>query len=498
MSKKIKLIDCSTVAIFAPHFTPKGINTVFDISGGMMHQYQCFLSYLKKVHEIDYHDHTFCIFDNATPTFRDILYLTTPEHSKINFKEIFKIDQKYIQDNLLPLRDYVEILGIKILDPKGMRSIDAISFMVKYFSKIGYEVDIFSCDRSFLNLIDDNIKLIDLQKNTIIDNAGINKIYPVKSSQITDFHSLFGDATIGFPSITSLKYKAVERLFKNHNSLLEILTSEEELPIDVRKNKNQIKKLYKSATAKKTAKLNITPQLLNEKINIASKDYDLIYEDFIKKHLPIDLGISYLQKLTKNWIQLRKRGDFLSSNRHMDSYKFTVYRIKNKISQKVYFGSSTEVDHRWNSHKLSLNRLSHSNPLMNNEAKTFGPESFEFKVISRHKTKEEMLMKEQLLIAMHYGRSICYNYRMFVESENGLPFSLVIYISRKKDAKFSLNNLRIYSAENKFGTYLSVHAAKRDLRISSNEILSSLTSQPKITGQRIYFTNLIRDPNISN
>ena len=86
----------------------------------------------------------------------------------------------------------------------------------------------------------------------------------------------------------------------------------------------------------------------------------------------------------------------------------------------VYFGSTADLKTRWTTHNREINKKLHSNININGDIQRFGPESFEFKIVSCHASKEAMLAREQLYISMFYGRN-CYNYAKYVEMEHGLP-----------------------------------------------------------------------------
>lgn len=59
-----------------------------------------------------------------------------------------------------------------------------------------------------------------------------------------------------------------------------------------------------------------------------------------------------------------------------------IYKIKNKINDKVYIGESLDIRRRWREHICDLNNNEHINYKLQNDWNTYGEENFEFKIIS--------------------------------------------------------------------------------------------------------------------
>ena len=79
---------------------------------------------------------------------------------------------------------------------------------------------------------------------------------------------------------------------------------------------------------------------------------------------------------------------------------FVIYRIKNLINNKVYIGSSTDVETRWRHHKhASFNENDHhyNYPLMKAFRK-YGIDNFLFEIVETVDTIEEMIKRENAWI----------------------------------------------------------------------------------------------------
>ena len=92
--------------------------------------------------------------------------------------------------------------------------------------------------------------------------------------------------------------------------------------------------------------------------------------------------------------------------------KTGIYQIKNTTNNKVYVGSSTNIDARWKAHKLLLRKLKHHSPKLQNSVNKHGIENFIFEVIEEC-SKELLIEREQYWIdklnSYHIGFNVSPN-----------------------------------------------------------------------------------------
>jgi len=80
-----------------------------------------------------------------------------------------------------------------------------------------------------------------------------------------------------------------------------------------------------------------------------------------------------------------------------------IYKIKNKITHKVYIGESINIAQRWSTHKSELRRGVHHSERLQKEWNKYGERAFRFSVVERfwftkyanpNKLKIALLMRE--------------------------------------------------------------------------------------------------------
>ena len=70
-------------------------------------------------------------------------------------------------------------------------------------------------------------------------------------------------------------------------------------------------------------------------------------------------------------------------------YRIGVFQIKNSINNKIYIGSSLDLDAIWYAQKLQLNVGIHSNSELQKDWKESGPENFNFEILEMLKQKDD-------------------------------------------------------------------------------------------------------------
>lgn len=164
-------------------------------------------------------DGIFVAFDKGSHTFR---------HKE--FKE-YKANRKPAPEELhlqMPIaRELLKALSIAYYESDELEADDIAGVMAKEAAKEGYNVEIYTSDRDYLQLIDSKIT-IELLKKGLKDIHELNETtfnaeYGIKPIEITDLKGLLGDASDNIPGIPKVGEKTALTLIKEHGDLEHII-----------------------------------------------------------------------------------------------------------------------------------------------------------------------------------------------------------------------------------------------------------------------------------
>lgn len=82
----------------------------------------------------------------------------------------------------------------------------------------------------------------------------------------------------------------------------------------------------------------------------------------------------------------------------MSECKMGIYTITNNITNKLYVGSSVNINKRWKTHVSQLRNNNHPNVYLQNSWKKYGELNFSFKIVENVFDENKLLLKEQYWI----------------------------------------------------------------------------------------------------
>ena len=164
-------------------------------------------------------EHIIVAFDTGKKTFR---------HSEL---DTYKANRKPCPEELIvqmPLaRELLHALGVFTSEIEGYEGDDIAGTVAKKAAKEGYEVEIYTSDKDFLQLIDENIEIHILKKGLseveIIDNQNMVEKFGFTPLQILDFKGLRGDSSDNLPGIPGIGDKTAVKLIQEYGSLEAII-----------------------------------------------------------------------------------------------------------------------------------------------------------------------------------------------------------------------------------------------------------------------------------
>ena len=164
-------------------------------------------------------EHIIVAFDTGKKTFR---------HSEL---DTYKANRKPCPEELIiqmPLaRELLHALGVFTSEIEGYEGDDIAGTVAKKAAKEGYEVEIYTSDKDFLQLIDENIEIHILKKGLseveIVDNQNMVEKFGFTPLQILDFKGLRGDSSDNLPGIPGIGDKTAVKLIQEYGSLEAII-----------------------------------------------------------------------------------------------------------------------------------------------------------------------------------------------------------------------------------------------------------------------------------
>ena len=168
----------------------------------------------------------FVAFDAGKKNFR---------HDKL---ETYKANRKPAPEDLVkqfPMaRELLKAFGIFPFEEVGYEGDDIAGTLAKKAASQGYNVTIYTSDRDFLQLVDENIT-VNLIKKGLSDIAEmtpqlVEETYHIKPIQIIDYKGLRGDSSDNLPGIPGIGDVTAVKLINKYGSFDEIIAHVDEIP----------------------------------------------------------------------------------------------------------------------------------------------------------------------------------------------------------------------------------------------------------------------------
>ncbi len=191
--------------------TSKGVptNAIFGFSNML----------LKLLSSFEGNESLFVGFDADSHTFR-----------KEEFEQ-YKANRPPCPEDLIPQfassRELLESLNVKFYEEHGIEADDICGTIAKEGAEKGYEVKIYTSDKDYLQLVDDNITVILLKKGlSVVDEVTPSSMveeFGFAPKQIIDFKGLRGDSSDNLPGIPGVGDKTAVKLIQEYGSFDEIV-----------------------------------------------------------------------------------------------------------------------------------------------------------------------------------------------------------------------------------------------------------------------------------
>ena len=317
--KKILLIDGSSL-IFRAFYAIRNLTTK---DGVFVNGVYGFLNMYYKALELINPTHVFVAFDKGSKTFRHnefVDYKGTRDNAPNEITYQFGI-----------LKDLLSSMNVNYLELDEYEADDILGTIAKLAQKEGFEVDIFTGDRDYLQLVDDNI-LVYLTKKGIseiklMNNESIFEEYGLSPKQLIDVKALQGDSSDNIPGVKGVGEKTALKLIQEYGTLENLYENLDSLKGKLKENlENEKDKAYLSR--------HLGEIFLNVPIERNIEDFEI-------KDVNSDEYIEKLEKLefksiiNKHFKDIKK-DNTIKTNQNIDFEVIDFSEIFEKIKKDEY------------------------------------------------------------------------------------------------------------------------------------------------------------------
>ena len=331
--KKILLIDGSSL-IFRAFYAIKNLTTK---DGVFVNGVYGFLNMYYKALELTNPTHVFVAFDKGSKTFRHTEYS--------DYKGTRDKAPNEITYQFGILKDLLSSMNVNYLELDEYEADDILGTIAKLAQKEGFEVDIFTGDRDYLQLVDDNIFVYLTKKGIseikLMDNNAIFEDFGISPKQLIDVKALQGDSSDNIPGVKGVGEKTALKLIQEYGNLENLY-----------KNLGKLKGKLKENLENEKDKAYLSRYLGEIYLNVP---IDKNIEDFELKDVNLNEYIEKLENLEfksiiNKYFKDVKKDNSKSINHKIDSevinFSEIFDKIKNDKSIAVKFFSDKEYIYR--------------------------------------------------------------------------------------------------------------------------------------------------------
>ncbi|MFO0956183.1 MAG: DNA polymerase I [Isosphaeraceae bacterium] len=162
-------------------------------------------------------DYLAVAFDGPDPVFRSEIYAE------------YKAQRGPMPDDLRPqiqtIRKVFEGFRVPILEVSGYEADDVIATLARRGAERDLDVFICTSDKDARQLIDDRIKIYNLRKDQVLDEAALLADWGVRPDQVVDLLSLTGDTVDNVPGVPGIGIKTGAKLLQEFGDLETLLAN---------------------------------------------------------------------------------------------------------------------------------------------------------------------------------------------------------------------------------------------------------------------------------
>jgi DNA polymerase-1 len=178
-------------------------NAVFGVTRSLLDLYERGAEYL------------LAVFDCKEPTFREKLFADYKAHRPP------PPDDLLIQEPMI--HAILDAMRVPILKQPGYEADDVIATVATAGAAKGLTVAMCTSDKDCRQLLQPNVRIQNLRKGAVLDEAGLMADWGVKPEQVVDFQTLVGDSVDNVPGVPGCGAKTAAKWLQQFGTLENIL-----------------------------------------------------------------------------------------------------------------------------------------------------------------------------------------------------------------------------------------------------------------------------------
>ncbi len=167
-------------------------------------------------------DYLFCAFDLPGKTFRHAMY------------EPYKAQRAEMPEDLVPqipaIRRVIAALGIPALGQESFEADDVLATVARMTDEHGGQCFLVTGDKDCRQLITERVKVYNIRKNELFDEARLRAEWGIEPRQVVDFQALVGDAVDNVPGVPLIGPKLARQLLEQYGTLEAVLDHAADVP----------------------------------------------------------------------------------------------------------------------------------------------------------------------------------------------------------------------------------------------------------------------------
>ncbi len=146
-----------------------------------------------------------------------------------NYKANREAPPADLQSQFSIIRKCADVLNLPIVEVEGWEADDVIATLTKAARAQGWNVNVVTSDKDFLQIWGEGVSLYDPMKDKAIDEATCLERYGVKPHQMRDYLALVGDAIDNIPKVPGIGPKTAVELIEKFGTVEELIARVDEV-----------------------------------------------------------------------------------------------------------------------------------------------------------------------------------------------------------------------------------------------------------------------------